>query len=473
MLMKRIAIVLIAALVPLLSSVAQETPPVVSLQQSIDAALSSGDDLKVLQGSLDVARAQHALNVSKNSFTLGASAGYGAGWSFGAYGTNPTLKQELAGSLAGAQTGPLAGIVLSGPLTSLSVSSSPYMPPATGGTATDTLSGVGVSLSQTLWNGYPGGAAQATVDKSTLTLQGKELSTESGRLGLIYGVKQAYYTMLSAQRDLSLKKQILEKQNAVLRQISGLYDLKLATVADLKTAQFNAQSAQADVDGSQYSLRFARITLATFMGMPAETGFSVAETDDPVLPAATEDEAVSVGLSRRVEIKQVELNIKSSNVDLAVARGQATPTLSVTGGLNWLYDWTTGPTSAGVASAGVKIAMPVLDAGAVKNQVDAIVRQNQVYAVQEAQFQKSITTGIKNAWEGVQLARERAAVAALNVEATSLQLQLVSAQRDAGTASNQDYLTAAVNLANAQNAANVAKSAAQLAVLQLQSLMGY
>jgi outer membrane protein TolC len=59
------------------------------------------------------------------------------------------------------------------------------------------------------------------------------------------------------------------------------------------------------------------------------------------------------------------------------------------------------------------------------------------------------------------------------VDATDLQYKLVSAQRDSGTASNQDLLTAAVNLANSQNALATAQSAAELAVLQLQNVMGY
>jgi outer membrane protein TolC len=59
------------------------------------------------------------------------------------------------------------------------------------------------------------------------------------------------------------------------------------------------------------------------------------------------------------------------------------------------------------------------------------------------------------------------------VEAADLQYQIVSAQRDAGTASNQDLLTASVNLANAQNSLATAESAAELAVLQLQNVMGY
>jgi outer membrane protein TolC len=146
--------------------------------------------------------------------------------------------------------------------------------------------------------------------------------------------------------------------------------------------------------------------------------------------------------------------------------------VSVSGGVNWLYNWTDS-TSAGIAGAAVKLSMPILDAGAAKNQVDSILRQNDVYALQESQLQKSIATAIQGAWQAAQLAGERLEVARLGVDATGLQYQLVSAQRDAGTASNQDLLTAAVNLANSQNALATAQSAAELAVLQLQNVMGY
>ncbi len=463
---KRIAIVLLTALCPLLSAAAQESVPVVTLQQSIDAALANGDDVRILQRSLDVSRAQHALNVSRNSLSLAASAGYGATSDFG---NKALINAKAVGSPLSTAPGPAAGIAISGPLTNVSVSSVPYVPPASGG---PTTSVVGATVTQTLWNGYPGGPSQATVDKSLLTLKGRELATESGTLTVIYSVKQAYYLMLAAQRSLALKKQIFEKQNSVLKQITAIYDLKLASTADLKTAQLNARSAQVDVDSAVNDLRIARLGLAAFMGLPADKDFTVADAPQASVPVSTQEQAVAEGLARRVEIKQVELNIKSSNVDLAVARGQSTPTVSVSGGVNWLYNWTDS-TSAGVVGAAVKLAMPILDAGAAKNQADSILRQNDVYALQESQLQKNIATAIQSAWQGVQLAGEKLEVAKLSVDATELQYQLVSAQRDAGTASNQDLLTAAVNLANAENALATAQSSAELAVLQLQNVMGY
>ena len=462
----RTVLIVVVCLCPLLSAAAQEPVPVVTLEQSIDAAISNGDDIRILQRSLDASRAQHALNVSRNALSLAGSAGYGITSSFG---NDLLISNKAVSSPLSAPSGATAGVALSGPLTSVSVNTVPYVPPATG---SDAASAVGVSVTQTLWNGYPGGESQATVDKSLLTLKGRELATESGTLGVIYTVKQAYYAMLEAQRSLALKRQIFEKQDSVLKQITAIYDLKLASTADLKTAQLNARSAQVDVDSAVNDLRAARLALATFMAYPEDRDFTVADVPQPSTPVSTVEQAVAAGLARRVEIKQVELNIKSSNVDLALARGQATPTVSVSGGVNWLYDWT-GAASAGVVGASVKLSMPVLDAGAVKNQVDSILRQNDVYALQQTQLQKSIAAAIQNAWQAVRLSGERLEVAKLGVEATDLQYQIVSAQRDSGTASNQDLLTAAVNLANAQNALATAQSAAELAVLQLQNAMGY
>ncbi|MCX7037729.1 MAG: TolC family protein [Spirochaetes bacterium] len=471
--MKRFMIVLLAALVPLLAGTAQDSAPLITLQQSIDAALANGDDNKVLQGNLDVARAQHALNVSKNSFTLAGSAGYGQSWPFG----DPTLVSGMrsAGASGGSSATPTsaqAGLTLAGPLTSIAVSSSPFIPASPPATPNAT-SAVSLSVSQNLWNGYWGGPSQAVVDKSLLTLQGKELATASSRLGLIFRIKQAYYAALAAQRNVTLKREILDKQNAVLKQIKAIYDLKQASLVDLNTAKINAKSAQIDVDIADHELRFARAALANLMGMPPDTSFMVADAADPVVPVKTVEEAIAEGLKRRVELDQAELSVKSASVDLALARGLGTPTVSVSGSLSLLLDWGKTVSNAGSAAAGVRIAMPILDAGATQNQVDAFQGQSEVYALQVTQLQKNITTDIRNAWEGVQIAAEKLDLARLQAEASMLQNALVRIGFDKGTASNQDLLTATVNEASAQTALEAAKSTAQLAVLQLHSVMGY
>ncbi len=449
----------------------------ITLQQSLDAALSNGEAYRILMGNLSVVRAQHAENVSKNSLTLSGSVG--AGYNAAIYDST-TLLSSKSTSLSSSTTTPQIGTVgidLASPLTSLSVSATPFSPPL-GNTADlpgygDTTAGLGVSVSQVLWNGYPGGTTQATVDKSLLNLQGQELSTESGRLNLIYQVKQSYFAMFAALQDLQSKRQILQRQNALVDQITAIYNLKQASEVDLKTAQINAHSAEIDVRTSDHTLRLARIRLANLMAIPPDTRFTVTQPPQERVPASTLQEAISVALSRRTDMKLIELNRKSNAIDLALARGQATPTVSIGGGVDLFLDYTSNNAWAGLVNAGVKVAMPVLDAGAAQNLIDASARLDGVYAQQLTQLQKTIAADVQDAWETMELAQERVVLAQQTAENDDLLVEVYKIQSRTGTASTQDLLTASVNAANAHTAAVQAQASAQLAVLQLLSVMGF
>jgi outer membrane protein TolC len=449
---------------------------VITLQQSIDAALANGDNWKILEGNLAATRAGHAENVSKNSLGLSASASAGYNDALYSSGSLLSSKSTDLGAIATTQGGAV-GLDLGGPLTSVSVSANPFSPPY-GNTANlapgagDLLTGLDLSVSQILWNGYPGGPTQATVDKSLLNLRGQELSTDSGRLDLIYQVKQAYYAMFTAIQDLNSKRQVLTQQSALRDQITAIYNLQQASAVDLKTAQINAHSAEIDVRTSEHTLRLARIRLAILMAMPTDKEFTVAQPPEEQVPAATLDAAISLALSRRVDLKLIELSRRSNAVDLAVARGLATPTVSVQGGVDMIIDNTMN-TYAGLALASVKITMPVLDAGAAQNLVDESTRLDGVYQVQMSQLEKTIAADVQDAWESVELAKEKAELAQETAQNDDLLVDVYKIQRATGTASTQDLLTASVVAATAHSQAVQAVATEQLAVLQLLNVMGY
>jgi outer membrane protein TolC len=471
--MKALVLIAIVGLLPALSGMAQDSAPAVTLEQSISAALANGDDNKLLQANLDLGKSQHLENVSKNSWSLGGSAAAG----YNLPGGNAALLAAKGSTLtnySSSTQGALVGVGVNGPLTAASISVSPWVPPVEPlGTVPsgDTDSIVSLNVTQTVWNGYPGGPTQATVDKSLLSLKSRQLSTDSGRLNLVFRVKQAYYTMLTAQQNAAVTRQILDKQNALLTQITTVYNLKQASDVDLKTAQINARSAQVDVENADHTLRIARIQLAILMGRPTEDVFGVEQQPPLPLPAASLPEAISLAMSHRTDFQQLELSRKSNGVDLALAKGQGTPTVSLTGGVAQIFDWSA--TSAWLVNAGVKVSMPILDAGAVRNLVDAALKQDEIYAVQERQLQKTIAAAIQNDWEAVQIQNERVEVARLTAENDDLLVEVYKIQNQNGTASTQDLLTASVNAASARTAYVQAQSNAQLAVLQLLGDMGY
>ena len=408
---------------------------------------------------------------------MGENASYG-------FGDDTLLSENFLAS--GFSQTPQAGLSLGAPLTSIGVNTTPYVAASPlssdfsqllsifspGSPIPGPTGSVDLSVSQTLWNGYPGGTGKAAVDKSLLALRGRELSTESGRLNIVSAVTQAYFVMLGSQRNLAVKKEIREQQDALLAEISALQALKQATAVDLRTAQINAQSAEIDAQSAENDLRIARVRLAQLIGWQRAHEFVVEEQEDPQVPVSSVEEAIAEALEKRTEIRQIDLNRQAAAIDRAMIQGLTTPTVSLTAGLNVMHDWQL-LTTAGQGSVGLKIGLPILDAGAAGQQLEANRLQTEVYGAQEDQLRASIETDVEEAYELVQVNVQRLQVARLTVEKYDLKLKLKKTEAQFGAATNQDLLDASVDSANAQSALVQAQRDAELAILQLRNAMGY
>ena len=212
---------------------------VVTLSTALAAVLGGNEDVKALEGNLLAAQAQHALNLSRNLPTLSGGAALSLTDGFndqaqaikaGASGVG--IGAGLSGSInfvqgaASATSGTRIGLSIthSNPYSPLTATSSAGMtkvsqPPSTA---------AALSLSQVVWDGYPGGQSKAIVDKSELAFQKSELATKQGRSSALARVKQAFVATLVAQRTLALRLAILERQNGLLRQIEATFALKQA-----------------------------------------------------------------------------------------------------------------------------------------------------------------------------------------------------------------------------------------------------
>ncbi len=453
---------------------------VITLQQALDAALANGPDMKIVRGTLDVAAAGYALAATKGVFSLSATGGYSAIDGIGSLYDNTALLTQYGStfaSLLGTSSSSVTnsatgGLALTGPMTQVGLSMGQLIPPAGASMNAPVTSGQ-LSLTQTIWNGYPGGQVQATIDKSFLAFQGQELGSTQGRINALAKVKQAYMTMLTDQRNLIVKRQILDNQDSLLAQIQAVFNLKQASKVDLMTAQVNARGAQLDVAQAAHDLALARERLAILLGYRPDAQFAVAETADPSLPAPSLQAAIAIGLKKRPDLAQLGLSSRSSGIDLLLAKGAAQPTVSVTGGFNAALALPGSSTvDAASVSAGVKIALPVLDAGAARDQEDAASRQIALYGVQSYQLALGIAADIRDAYDNAIILKERIDLAKSNMEALDALFVVTKTQNQYGTATTQDVLTASVNAANAEVAYQTARNTYLLGVLTLETDMG-
>jgi len=445
------------------------SPKIITLQQCIDSALTHGNQNAINQKTLDISKAKYNQTVADNSVSLKSSLGYGVTQGFGsdsllsAYsstvGTSSTslTPQEVTGSLS-----------LSGASTSLSASGS-YLVSLADQREEGGL--VGLSLTQEVWDGCPGGTAAANIRKGKLNFELAKLTADSDRRSLIYEIKQDYYNMLGAQRDIEVYEQNLEKQKAALEQEQTLYDLHEAEDVDLQTAKINVKSAEVDLQSGRLELLTARKTLANLVGFDSTEDFTVAETDDPQITVQSLQEAVSIGLANREELKEVGMNRRIGDVSLALLKAQTSPTVSVTGGGYLVVD-SLGNSNAQTLSLGCSIGLPILDSGSTAYQEAANRYQKDIYDLQEDQYRRSIALAVENAYNTFQLRKQKLELAELTAQNAEGQYELKKLQRQYGTATNQDVLTASVTLINDRTALATARNDLSLAVLALQSAMG-
>jgi len=465
--------------------------PELTLDRVLAAAAAAGDDFVINAGALDVAKKQRALDLAKQGLSIGASGGYALADGIGDDSTsgNQALVgkavsvasgNSVSSSVNGLANAPQGTLSLSGPWTkaSLSVAHSLPMPlpPSTQTSAAASIqsSVLGLTINQTIYDGYPGGQYRGALAQSLLSYRISELSSLQGNSAAITKVKNAYIVMLAAERDLDIKRQVRGKQQSLLAQIQAIFDLKQATSIDLLTAQVNARSAQIDVATSEKGLRLARERLAVIMGSadPTHASFIVAELQDPALPAASIEEAIAIGLKKRTDLAQLDLRSQSSQIGADLARAQAKPTVALTGGLGTAVGWTATPVAAGAFSLGAKVALPVYDAGAADFQARTSEGQSLLYGYQAAQLRKTLASDIRDFYESASLSSDRVALARDSMDLADRQFDLVQAQNQYGTATLQDLLTASVNRSSAEVGYQTARSAYLSAVLQLSTAMG-
>ena len=457
---RRIALVFLSLCAfPFLYADGQE--PVVSLDEVL-AAAGAGPDARLGQVTLSSAESQYAQARAQNLFGLSGTAG----------ATRNTQTSTATGSSFSTTT-PIdsfeAGVQLTAPLsTKIGVSAGPEFlesrPEDIGGS-------ISLTASSTLWDGYPGGKGRAAVQQAEISLRGARVNNEANRKSIAYNVKQAYYTMLSTQRQLAVLRDTLAQRQQELARTQAQFDLGNATRIDLKQAQVNVRSAELDLSAAQKTLVVLRERLSALVGWPLDRQYSIAEVPDMPIPELDVTRAIRTALGQRADLRKYALDKAAGQLDLTLKKSQVSPTVEVNGSYDWNRDWTANDSFARW-SAGLQVNVPILDSGLTSSQVRQARLELESLQIQEQKLASSIATDVKNAVYNLQNLLAASELAAQNLDLAKDQYELAKTQHDSGVISTLDLLTASVTWTTAQ--VNLAKSRSdvQLGVLALQNAMG-
>ena len=440
---------------------AEQKEAVVTLEEALAAAARSGPDARLSQANLAAAESQLAQARAQNGLGLAGTAA--------ATHSSPSSLSSTPLVTTAPTDSYQAGVQLTAPLsTRVGVTAGNVLEETTPG---GSLGSVTVSASSTLWDGYPGGKARAAVKQAEISLHGAQVTDEADLKSLAFRVKQAYFSMLSAQRQLAVLIDTLEIRKGELERTQAQFDLGNVTRIDVQQAQINQRTAELDLQAARNAIAVARERLSGLAGWALDRQYQAAEVPDLPVPDLDGAAAVRNALVKRADLRQLALSRASGELTLALKKSQVWPTVSANGSLSLTRDWSSGNTGTDW-SAGLQLSVPVLDSGLTANQVREARLRNQALEIQQAQLADSIATEVKNDIYSLQDLTARAELAARNVALAQDQYELAQTQADMGVISTLDLLTASVTLTTARVNLAKSRSDAQLAVLTLQNAMG-
>ena len=345
-----------------------------------------------------------------------------------------------------------------------------YQPWKDAGVATVTNGTVNAKVDKTYYNGSYAVNAQWTVwngNKKTNTVKlnqiaedEAELQTQETANTIQQRIAQIFTQILYLDESVKVNEQMLETAKKNEERGREMVNVGKMSKADL--AQLTAQRAtdEYNIVEAKSQLLSYKLQLKQLLEITDETEFDVA------IPAITDamvmeeipalQDVYEQALLTRPEIERSRLAIKSSDVNLSIAKAGWMPSINMTGSLgtstNSLSNngWGKQMKTNFDAMAGFSVSMPIFDGRSTKTSVNKAKIQQQSAKLDLLDQQKTLYSDIQDYWLNAQTNQQKYKAASATVESEQQSYDLLSEQFRLGLKNIVELMTGKDNLLNAQ-----------------------
>ncbi|NOR74406.1 MAG: TolC family protein [Draconibacterium sp.] len=252
-----------------------------------------------------------------------------------------------------------------------------------------------------------------TYNRIKLQLKELELSYENAnisyamqRLNLEKNVTQFFYNVYMTQMNLTIAKEEQENTQASYDIIVNKVDAGLAAREELYQAELNLATSKSSLQNSEVTFENAKDQLKLYLGMDLfEDILILADISAKPVPVDL-DKAIENGLNSRMELRQREIDIESSQFDLIRTkslnefRGDVNLRFGFTGDNPDLAHIFDSPTSS--PSIGISFNIPIFDWGEKKARVAAAEAGIKMQQLNHSEESKQIIVGIRQVYRNIQ-----------------------------------------------------------------------
>jgi outer membrane protein len=315
----------------------------------------------------------------------------------------------------------------------------------------------GINANWTVWNG---GRNHKNIEKSKYSAELAELQSEQTANSIQEQIAQLYVQILYTKEAIGVNRQSLETARQNEERGRQMVEVGKMSKADL--AQLSAQRAT-----DEYNLVEAESSLATYK-LQLKQLLEITGSDDFDIdtPAASDQQALGEipaltsvyehALLQRPEMKQTELALRQSELQLKSAKAGYMPSVSLTGGVgtstssNNSNGWGSQMKTNFDASAGVGVSIPIFDQRSTKTAINKARLQREQALLDQQDQQKQLYQTIEGYWLDAQTNQQKFRAAQTAVESEQQSFDLLSEQFNLGLKNIVVLMTGKTSLLQAQ-----------------------
>lgn len=336
-------------------------------------------------------------------------------------------------------------------LPSLSASTSQsfgYRPWLENGVATVTNGTVNSKVNKTYYNGSYGINAQWTVwngnqNRNQVKLgevseQQAELQTETTANNIQERIAQLYVQILYMNEAVEVNKQSLETSKRNEQRGKEMVEVGKMAKADL--AQLTAQRAADEytIVEAESNIANYKLQLKQLLELTGDEAFDIEMLTAGDEQALAEIPALSTvyetALGGRPEIKNAQLGLKQSDIQMNIAKAGAMPTISINGGVGTStasmssQNWDKQIKTNFDASVGASVSVPLFDNRKTKTAVNKARIQREQAQLELLDQQKQLYATIEGYWLDAETNQQKFKTALTTVESEQASYDLLEEQ---------------------------------------------
>ena len=345
-----------------------------------------------------------------------------------------------------------------------------YRPWLENGVATVTNGTVNSKVNKTYYNGSYGINAQWTVwngnqNRNQVKLgevseQQAELQTETTANNIQERIAQLYVQILYMNEAVEVNKQSLETSKRNEQRGKEMVEVGKMAKADL--AQLTAQRA-----ADEYTIVEAESNIANYkqqlkqlLELTGDEAFDIEMLTAGDEQALAEIPALSTvyetALGGRPEIKNAQLGLKQSDIQMNIAKAGAMPTISINGGVGTStasmssQNWDKQIKTNFDASVGASVSVPLFDNRKTKTAVNKARIQREQAQLELLDQQKQLYATIEGYWLDAETNQQKFKTALTTVESEQASYDLLEEQFRLGLKNIVELMTGKDRLLSSQ-----------------------